>query len=255
MAKSIGNFLGETEIKPIPGVLENAVNNEITAETETVGFVFPNYFGGIPAVVKKFIDIINLDKTNYIFAIVAAGGGQGYTLKFLEMELLKKGKKLNYGKYVTGISNYIVSWYYGLIAKTGDQRAEALHKLDEELEVFSKDIAYKKDDLEKSKFIVYLVNCLLTPKRIRCDTRPWDRDFSADENCTGCKICEKVCQSKNILIQNGKPVFHHNCQRCMACIQYCPNNSIIFKGKPLKGPRYFHPNYPVNEFINFNSMK
>jgi len=251
IAKNISNYLENAEIKLIPSLLENAVNNEIIAEAETVGFVFPNYYGGIPAIVSKFIGILNLEKTNFIFSVVTAGGGQGYSLKFLEKELAKKGKKLNYGKYVTGISNYIVAWYYNLIIKTGKQRAKIMKKLEEDLEKISNDIMGQKNEVEKSKFIVYMANQILSPKKIRTDTRSWDKEFSTNENCIGCMTCEKVCQVKNIKIENKKPVFQHNCQRCMACIQYCPKNAIGINGKPIAKPRFFHPDYPAEKIIEF----
>jgi ferredoxin/flavodoxin len=255
VAKNICNYLGNAEIKLIPSLLENVVNNEIKTESETVGFIFPNYFGTIPAIVLKFIGILNLEKANYIFSVITAGGGQGYTLKFLEEELAKKGKKLNYGKYVTGISNYIVGWYYGLLVKTGKQCTEIVKKLEERSKIISSDIICQKNEVEKSKFIIYMVNLILTPKRIRNDTRSWDIEFSINESCIGCKTCEKICQVKNIKIENNKPSFQHNCQRCMACIQYCPKKAIGFNGKPLAKPRSFHPDYPAGKFIDFINNK
>jgi ferredoxin/flavodoxin len=251
IAKNISNNLGNAEIKLIPWLLEKAADNEIKAESETAGFVFPNYFGGIPAVVLQFIRLLNLEKANYIFSVIPAGGGQGYTLKFLEEELAKKGKKLNYGKYVTGISNYIAGWYYNFLAKSDEQRIEIAKKLEEKSKIISNDIISRKNEVEKSKFIMYMVNRMLTPKRIRDDTRSWDKEFSADKNCIGCGTCEKICQFRNIKIENNKPSFQHNCQRCMACIQYCPKNAIGINGKTLKKPRSFHPDYPAGKMIDF----
>jgi len=251
IARNICDNLKNSEIKLIPGLLKNAVNNEIKAECETIGFVFPNYFGNIPATVLQFIRILNLETAAYIFAVITAGGGQGYTLKFLEKELAKKGKKLNYGKYVAGISNYIVGWYYNFLAKKDTKQAEIAEKLQENSKKISNDIIHKKNGVEKSKLIVYLVNLILTPKRIRHDTRSWDKEFYIGENCIGCRTCEKICQVNNIKIENNKPVFQHNCQRCMACIQYCPKKAIGFKGKPLNKPRAFHPDYPAEKLIDF----
>jgi ferredoxin len=255
IAKNVSNYLGNAEIKLIPYLLENTVNNEIIADTETIGLIFPNYFGGIPNIIKNFINILNLDKVNYIFSIVTAGGGQGYSLKFLEKMLLKKGKKLNYGKYITGISNYIVAWYYDFIIKTGEQRDKIIRKIEEQSEYFAKDISQRKAEVEKSKFLTYLINRILSSKKIIRDTRLWDKEFIVDDNCIGCETCKKVCQVKNIKIENKKPIFQHNCQRCMACIQYCPKNAIGFNGKPLNKPRYFHPDYPAENIIDFiNNM-
>lgn len=249
IANTIANNLENAEVALIPDLLKNAVNNEITSESEIIGFVFPNYFGNIPAMVLQFIKILNLEKAQYIFAVIPAGSGQGYTLKFLEKELAKKGKKLNYGRYVTGISNYIVGWYYGLLAKTDPQRTELVNKLKEKSKEIANDIICQKNKVEKSKLSVYMVNLILTPKRIRDDTRLWDKEFCINEHCTGCRTCEKVCQAGNIQFENSKPVFQHNCQRCMACIQYCPHKAIGYNGKPLNKPRAFHPDYPAEAII------
>jgi len=251
IARNISNNLENVEIKSIPNLLENSANNEIKVESEAVGFIFPNYFGNIPAVVKRFIKILNLENTNYIFAVIPAGGGQGYSLKFLEKELAEKGKKLNYGKYVTGISNYIVGWYYSLIAKTEEKRKKLVKELEQISKEIAQDIICRKNEVEKSKFIVYMLNLILTPKKIRDDTRSWDNEFSVDENCIGCKTCEKICQAKNIKFENNKPSFQHNCQRCMACIQYCPKYAIGINGKPLNKPRSFHLDYPSEKIIDF----
>ena len=131
IAENISANLENAEIKLIPGLLKKAEGSEIKADAETVGFIFPNYFGGIPAIVARFIENLNLESADFIFAVIPAGGGQGYTLKFLEKELARKGKKLNYGKYVRGISNYIVGWYYSLLAKNGEKRTKIVKELEE----------------------------------------------------------------------------------------------------------------------------
>lgn len=93
-------------------LLMDAPCEEITAHAPKIGFVFPNYFGGIPNAVRTFIQKLNMDGVEYIFSIVTAGGGQGHSLKHLQRELQQKGKALNYGRYVKGVSNYIVAGYY-----------------------------------------------------------------------------------------------------------------------------------------------
>jgi ferredoxin/flavodoxin len=249
VANGIGDSLENTEIKLIPEELRSAAGKPIKPEAATVGFVFPNYFGGVPQMVSDLIQIFDFSETTYIFAIVTAGGGQGYSLKFFEENLAARGKRLDYGKYATGVSNYIVAWYYTLVCNVGERRINDLSKLKQKSKQFASDIMSRKREIQKSKFLVYMVNRLLSPNRIIRDTRPWDRDFSVDARCIGCKTCEKVCQSNNIIMEDHRPEFQHNCQRCMACIQYCPQNAIGFKGKPLAKPRYFHPDYPAKEMI------
>jgi ferredoxin/flavodoxin len=255
VAKRIGDSLGDTEIQLIPKALEQSANNKIENNAENIGFVFPNYFGDVPAIVIKFIRSLDLENTDYVFAVVTGGKGIGYCLGSLERELKEKGKGLNYGKSITGSSNYIVAWYYKMVSKTGEKRAILMKEIDEKAIRFSKEIAERKKDIDKDQFVSHLVSRLLSPKKIIEDTRAWDNDFTIDTNCIGCGTCMKVCQVKNIEIKDGRPEYLHNCQRCMACIQYCPKNAIGFKGKPLQKPRYYHPDYPAAEIIRLIEQK
>lgn len=251
IAKKIGEELGDTKILSIPNELKKAKDNEIKAEAARVGIIFPCYFGGIPVLVLEFIRKLNLDNTKYIFSVVTAGGNTGYSLKFIERELESKSKKLDYGKSVVVSSNYIAAWYYSAICTKGEKLEKAFRLLNDKSNQIAKDIACEKREVNKSQYIFYKLPHILSPKKIVQNTRPWDKEFSADENCIGCGICSKVCPVQNINMANNKPKFQHNCQRCMACIQYCPKNAIRLGGKSLDKPKYFHPEFPAKEMIKF----
>ena len=251
IAKKIGNKLGNVDILSIPNELKKADGNEIKVKNSKVGFIFPCYFGEIPAIVLEFIRKINLDNTNYIFSVVTCGGNAGYSIKFLARELEYKSKKLDYGKSMAVTSNYIVAWYYSAICIKGKKLKKALEILDYKVAQVSEDVANGKNEVEKSRYIFYKIPHIISPKEVVKDTRKWDIEFSTDEKCNGCSICYKVCPVQNIKMKNNKPEFQHNCQRCMACIQYCPNNAIRFKDRSLDKTKYFHPEIPVKEMIKF----
>jgi ferredoxin len=50
--------------------------------------------------------------------------------------------------------------------------------------------------------------------------------FRADERCTSCGLCERVCPSGNIDLQGGHPRFADRCVLCMRCIHTCPEEAI-----------------------------
>ncbi|OJU11094.1 MAG: hypothetical protein BGN88_14495 [Clostridiales bacterium 43-6] len=63
------------------------------------------------------------------------------------------------------------------------------------------------------------------------------RGIKADGGCNGCGLCERNCPTKNISLENKKPVFSKRCVMCLRCIYNCPKNalhagagkSIVFK--------------------------
>lgn len=252
ISDQVGDSIGDTTVRLIPKLMENAVAEELKADAPRVGFIFPNYFGGIPNIVLDFIRKLNMDEVKYVFAIVPAGGGSGFSLRYLKKELEQKGKKLNYGRYVMSIGNYIAASYYEAILKSGERREKVLGLLRENILLYAEDIKKEKDFVEWSNPFVYMVNRFLSSfstKEILKDTSNGDRKYSVNSKCTGCSTCLNVCQANNIVMTGGNPSFRHQCYRCMACMQYCPQNAIVFEGKELSKKKYMHPDFPAKEMI------
>jgi ferredoxin len=74
-----------------------------------------------------------------------------------------------------------------------------------------------------------------------------DRDFTVNNNCVGCGICEKVCPAKNIVLVNNKPHYNHHCEQCVACIQFCPQKAINYRDVTQNRRRYTNPEINYNE--------
>lgn len=85
---------------------------------------------------------------------------------------------------------------------------------------------------------------LLLPKK--------DKGFRVSEACIKCGICQDVCPVANITMESGQPVFHHQCEQCMACIQWCPKEAINYKNKTQDRGRYTNPDMKVQELVTFN---
>ncbi len=74
-----------------------------------------------------------------------------------------------------------------------------------------------------------------------------DRGFHITSDCTGCGICQNICSADNIVLKNGKPVFKHQCQNCLACLHWCPKNAIHWKNTTVGKQRYHHPNISYHD--------
>ena len=71
-------------------------------------------------------------------------------------------------------------------------------------------------------------------------------------NVISAGLCVKVCPVGNIEIKNGQHYFNHSCQRCLACIQYCPKQVFIVKGKAMNKKRYVNPFVSAKEVTDFH---
>jgi ferredoxin len=50
--------------------------------------------------------------------------------------------------------------------------------------------------------------------------------FWADDACTACGHCARICPTRNIRIEGLRPVFDDRCQLCMRCVHRCPEQAI-----------------------------
>ena len=48
----------------------------------------------------------------------------------------------------------------------------------------------------------------------------------------------------------GKPQWLHRCQQCLACINFCSEESIQFDTKSLNTGRYHHPEITLQDIVN-----
>jgi len=76
-----------------------------------------------------------------------------------------------------------------------------------------------------------------------------DKPFSADEKCTSCGICEKICPAQNISLVDGKPAWQHRCEQCFACLQWCPEEAIQYGKGTIKRKRYRHPEITLKDML------
>ena len=79
--------------------------------------------------------------------------------------------------------------------------------------------------------------------------------FYADQTCTGCGKCVKVCPLNNVTMKNKKPVWEKHCTHCMACICYCPAGAIEYGRKSVGKPRYCFENLGLEKYDYSNPLK
>ncbi len=244
-AKNLARQLGNTDLIPMVREKESIS----TSDAERVGIIFPVHMWGLPLHVIDFVQRLAADSAKYFFAVAVNAGQVAATLIQLQKIMQEKDIVLSAGFSICLPSNYIP--WGGAIAVEKQQElfAESLTKIK-----LIADIVRAKEArlLEKGPS---LQNVFLSALYKMGSPRipQMDKSFRVDEKCTGCKICEKICPTKNIIIADRKPTWHHHCEQCLACIQWCPEEAIQYGKNTRTKKRYHHPEIKLPEMIASNT--
>lgn len=244
IAKDLAGKLEESELIPIAKIWEK---ENVQTKSEKIGFVFPLYWSGLPKIVFDFITKLNLNKSNYIFAVITSAGDiNEQPLQQLVKLLKAKDKMLSAGFYITMPSNYVI----GYDVASEERQKIYFQKANKEVELIVELVKDERENLSSDILKKDVSRSERINKDFREEVNTSDDSFYADENCTSCGICENVCPVNNILLIEGIPKWQHKCQQCLACINYCPEKSIQFGEDTLKTQRYHHPEITIQEIIN-----
>ena len=194
--------------------------HKLSGTYERIGFVYPMYGGGLPNAVDKFVKSLDLleNKSSFIFAVCTSGSGSAGGLTNINKIIGVKGGKLSYAESIRCFSNYVGMYAMGSNAVIkAKAQSQATKQIVQDIESLTVKPPVKNSAMAliHGPFIKSLANK--------------DKGFNVSEACNGCSTCSKVCPVGNIEMQDGKPIFLHHCEQCMACVQWCPKQSINLK--------------------------
>ena len=226
-------------------------------EGDLIGVVFPIYMFNAPRLVYEFFQKIR--SCGYLFIVMALGGRSGKTTARINRILNKNNLELSAGFSVLMPDNYIVFNE----AKPLDKQKEIVSKADVEIlrisEIINKrEIHFdNENDLESDPddslpFPINIMPLWLLQALFDLGYKQiprMDKSFTATEKCNSCGICEKICPVNNIVMESGRPSWKNNCEQCMACIQWCPQEAIEYGRKTAGKKRYHNPEITLKEMM------
>jgi ferredoxin len=221
-------------------------NHPVGGPAESVGFVFPVYYFGIPRIVKRFVEKLSILPETYCFAITNFGGTQLDTLGMLDDILQKKSVRLSYADGAAMPGNYIVR--YDAVAP--DEAQKLMEAAASRVDEAAKAIAERKVQPIKRK--AKLLGKMVSRLTLYRDISGYDKKFEANSNCVGCGLCREICPVGNIKIEDNHPVWQHHCERCMACIHWCPSKAIQYGKKTMGRTRYHNPSVEAKDIVEGN---
>jgi ferredoxin len=247
LTRNLATKLGNCEIVPIA----KAVCNEtIKITSPRIGIVFPVFAWGMPRIVEEFVNKLSFSSNPYVFAVATCVAIQGNTLKDLKKALRLKGADL----------------HAGFAVKSGRSSLMQLNSLDKIIMKLDRNRLH----IESAEYrLPKLVAAIEKLGKHRPETSSWtanifgsmfhglavnafkniDNTFVVENSCKSCGNCAKLCPRSNIVIENGRPSFQHNCELCHACIQWCPNFAIKHPNFDNTLNQYHHPSIQVNDLL------
>lgn len=238
IAKDLREELKDTRIIQI---CKNNMEIKSDTESDKIGFVFPVYYRGLPNMVKKFIENLEVNKDTYFFAIANYGGYAALSFEQLDKILIAKGTKLSAVFGVPMPGNMWFMYYphpkQDIIDRINAEKEKTINianKINNKAIIQVEDI--KNRDHEEKIYNDFKPNDI-------------DKDFWTNKKCNGCGICSRICPANNIKIIDKKPMWKHQCEECLACIHWCPKKSIEYKNDSLNKERYHHPDIKVQELF------
>ena len=241
VARTLAAQLGETELTP----MADQKGPVDVSGAERVGLVFPVHMWGSPPLVRDFVARLTAEGDTWFFAVAVNAGAVAATLIDLKKRLRRQGHVLASGFSVTMPSIYLP---FGDIVSEEKQQ-EMFLKAEEKIGTIAGQLEeHRVLEVEKGPLWQNLLFGGLNSLVIHQVPR-MDRSFFADEKCTSCGICVKVCPVHNIVLTEGRPEWLHHCEQCLACLHWCPEEAIQYGKSTVGRKRYHHPAIELKDII------
>ncbi|MGN1329197.1 MAG: EFR1 family ferrodoxin [Eubacterium sp.] len=237
--------LGEVLEQPITNIVSVINEEKITISDSIVGLVFPTYMSDIPWIVKKFLLKLHITDESYCFAVMTSNNGKsGKAARSIDQALHTNGAKLSACFDLQMPGNCIESSEKNNKARLA-AAPKKLNSISENIRHrvvnFTSDGKSANDSFVTDSFF-YGSNSLRRLTIIN--------SFSVTQECTGCGLCEKMCPTHNITIENNKAIHANYCASCYACVHWCPAHATLPKFLLIRNRKqYTHPEIKPAEII------
>jgi ferredoxin len=239
-AKALQERIDGSVVSPMAGWLRSGINE---AEEPVIGFVFPIHAFTLPRLMKRFLRKLRLPNAGYLFAVATRGGSPCHVFRHLDKALRRFGKSLDAAYYLDMPNNYLLYWDAPDEETFERLNAEATGQVQRIAEA-----VIQRKPRQGYEHGYFTLEHILFPllSVISSATRYFglEKCFEAEEACTGCGLCERVCVSEKITMKGKKPVWDPtiHCEFCFACIHFCPVQAIQLRSTKSKARgRYHHP--------------
>lgn len=204
---------------------------------EDIGFVFPTYYYGLPAMVRTMAENIVVRNPGRVWCVTTCGEESGGACEMLA-EKLDGRLKVDASYDLVMPDNSI----FAFEPPTPEEEASILEAADKEVEWIIGSI--KKG--ESGDFCKHKGPNASKWREIypQYDEQRVTEPFKVTDKCIECRICEEVCPEQIIKVYHRKPVWdEEKCSLCMSCLELCPKQAIEYGEATVGRRRFFNKVY------------
>ena len=217
----------------------------INLDHEQVIWVFPIYSWGIPPVVMRFMQNVEINGSWRHWMVCTCGDDIGLTHHQWRNIVTIRGWDAG------GTFSVIMPNTYTLMRGFDVDPDDVVQKKISAATGRIHDIALcmmqgrEPDDVVTGRFAM-IKSKVIYPWFVRYAVSP--KPFHASTGCSGCGKCASCCPLDNISIVNGHPTWGSDCALCLRCYHTCPSHAIAYgratknKGQYLFSEKYLETN-------------
>lgn len=205
------------------------------SQYDTLFFGFPVYACGVPNFIEDYLKDIRGTATKTVFIFCTKAFFTGVAMEQALKIFRKRGyTPLSYADVnMPGSDGLAFSKKDSkMVSKIEHMDFSKLEKVDQMIDKskrFIKD--FEKNNLnEKGINIKSTIGNFLASKLLGAGFQVAEKimakKFWANENCSRCLKCERICPSKNIKVKDDGVSFGDKCYLCMRCLHQCPKEAI-----------------------------
>ena len=232
----VANRLAESLNESVTPVL-NVLSLDIRVDDRMI-LVYPNYCGGVPSVIREFLQktIFQISKDAKLILVITYGNNTGASAS-----IATKYFKRNTGHSFDAMYSVKMpdNWTPVFDLTNAEEVAEINRKADGEIDGIIRKIKmgvdgdHVNDKLGKSMELIY-------PGFYKSLSKT--SHLHVEDSCIGCGLCVKNCPVNAIEMKNGKPTWtKKNCAMCLGCLHRCPKFAIQYDDKTKNHGQYLHP--------------
>ena len=213
---------------------------------KSIGIVAPVYGHEVPVMVKEFLHKATFD-TDYFYMILTYGNRHGGAAELAERLCRECGVRVDYINVLLMVDNWLPSFDM-------DEQRKMDKNVQGQLDVILSDLKKRRKMISPVTDTDRAAHQQFLDRMSQMPPDAWQHLLRVTDSCIGCGICEQVCPSASIHLEQGKAVHvPGNCQTCPACAHACPQKAIALT-VPEKNPnaRYRNEHVSLQEIIRAN---